>query len=71
MVSAKEAVHVIDQYQRMGSTETHKIYAPIFDDHELSKAETIVAELGGLTIESAKKLLHKVERYIEQCEIPK
>ena len=71
MVSVKEALHVTDQYQSIGSKEIHKIYAPIFEDHEVAKAETIVAELSGLTIESAKELLNKIEKYIEQYEIPK
>lgn len=71
MVAVKEATHATDHYQPMGSTEILEIHTPIFRDHEISKAETIVAELEGLTIESAKELLHKVEMYIEQCEIPK
>ena len=65
MIAVKEATHVTDHYQPMGSTEVREIRTPIFRDHEISKAETIVAELEGLTI------LRKVEMYIEQCEIPK
>lgn len=71
MVAVKEATHVTDYYQPMGSAEVLEIHTPIFRDHEISKAETIVAELRGLTIVSAKELLRKVEKYLEQCEIPK
>lgn len=71
MVSIKEATYVSEQYRRMGDGKIHRIYAPVFEEHEISKAETIVAELGGLTIGSAKELLHKIETYIEQYEIPK
>lgn len=71
MITVKEATRVTDHYQPMGSTEVREIRTPLFRDHEILKAETIVAELEGLTIVSAKELLRKVEMYIEQCEIPK
>lgn len=71
MVAVKEATHATDHYQPMGSTEVREIRTPLFRDHEIPKAETIVAELEGLTIESAKELLRKIEMYIEQFKIPK
>lgn len=71
MQKVKDAVRVTDHYQSIDGTELHEVRTKIFKNNEISKAETIVAELEGLTIETAKELLHKVEMYIEQYEIPK
>ena len=66
MVSIKEASRVTETFRPMSGEGIKEIKAPIFEDSEIQRAETIVSALNGLTIESAQQLLEQVKLYLLQ-----
>ena len=61
----------IDREKYYEAPDLERRYIKLFSKEEISRAETIVNALEGLTIDSAQELLKKVNKYILQSLVAK
>ncbi len=61
----------VDREKYYETPDLEKRYAKLFSKEEITRAETIVNALEGLTIDSAQELLKKVNKYILQSLVAK
>ena len=61
----------VDREKYYETPDLEKRYAKLSSKEEITRAETIVNALEGLTIDSAQELLKKVNKYILQSLVAK